>query len=76
MSKYRWRGVVLEERNNMVTHYGLARALKAIDLNAAQAEVERVNYRHGVNCIQILDEDERVVSYKMLGQGLSLGGWR
>ena len=76
MTKYRWRGVVLEERNNLITHYGSARALKATDLNAARAEVERVDYRHGVNCIQILDEDERVVSYKILGLGLSVVGWR
>jgi len=74
MTKYRWRAVVIEERKGMITR--MARTVEATDLNAARTEVDRLGPRRGTNCLQILDEGERVVSYKLLEPDHGLAGWR
>jgi len=75
MAKYQWRGVVIEERHGIVSHYGQLNDLLANELSEAKAEVERVARANGANCLQILDEEGGVATYKLLLPELGKARW-
>jgi len=66
MAKYRFRPVVVDHRQGTIVPYGQVSNLSATELSAAKAELDRMQVRSGVNCLQTLDEDGAVVTHKML----------
>src|SRR4051812_26825066 len=59
MTKFFWRGFVLERGNSVVTHFGRRSALKCPTLTSAHREIEAIgpaSTKDGINCYQIMSE--------------------
>jgi hypothetical protein len=75
MPKYRLRPVVLDHREGIIVHYGNTRELSATEIHAARAEVDRMPVRFSANCLQILDENDRVVTHRSVNSATDNPHW-
>ena len=65
MAKFRLQPVVLDHRSREIVHYGRIRELRSEQAHDAKAEADQVPLLHGINCVQILNEDGTVLAFKM-----------
>jgi hypothetical protein len=78
MEKFFWRGVVLEKGYSIVTHLGRSSELVAPTLASAQREIDAIvpaSRTDGINCYQIMSEDGRVLSYRIIDPGSGRACW-
>lgn len=78
MTKFFWRGVVLERGNSVVTHFGRRSALECPTLTSAQREIDAIvpaSTKDGINCYQIMSEDGRVLSYRVIDPASGRATW-
>jgi hypothetical protein len=65
MAKFRLQPVVFDHRKGAIVHYGRIRELSSEQVHEAKAEADQVALLQGVNCLQILREDDTVVAFRM-----------
>jgi hypothetical protein len=75
MAKLRLQPVVLDHRKGEIVHYGRIRELTSEQVHEAKAEADAIRLLHGINCLQILNEDEAVVAFKMTNPETGLARW-
>ena len=75
MAKFRLQPVILDHRNGQIVHYGRVRELSSRELHDAKAEADQVRLLGGINCLQIVAEDNTVVAFKMVHSEAGRAHW-
>jgi hypothetical protein len=75
MAKFRLQPVVLDHRKGEIVHYGRIRELSSEHVHDVKAEADLMRLLHGINCLQILGEDDTVVAFKMTNPDTGQARW-
>ena len=75
MTKYRLQPIVIDHPKGAIVHYGRIGKLSSERVQEARAEADGGRLLHGINCLQILGEDDTVVAFKMTNPDTGQARW-